>query len=640
MPAFIGAEGFGRNSIGGRGGSVIFVENLNAFGTGSFQEALATVGPRTIIFRVGGIITWREGNPTVPPFCTIAGHTAPGDGIMLTQFQLQFRNTNNIICRYLRVRPSEDNPSPASHGSLEVFQANTVIFDHCSAGWATDDTLAGSSAHSVTFQWCLTSEGLSSFNRGKYSFWDFQSVAGLGVSFLHNLVTNYNDRLPTIQSGDVQVVNEVMYNSNHGAQVFPESGDLACNVEYVNNHLLVGPNTPNPLIGAAFQSLGCGYIPAVDCALAAASRIFLSGNFHNIKRPNNTLPETDIMIQRGSPVIPVVTTPLGFPTIDSEVDAQQARIEVLARSGATIPVRDSIDQRAIDDVNNGTGRWPVTIAEVGGYPVYNSASPYVDTNSNGMSDEFEQRLSVSNHNGMEISISRALNEPYTNLEWFLMELAGDVNLVAPPPSVDTTPPTIPQNLSGIAVSSSEIALTWDASSDIGGGVVAGYNVYRNGGLIGSTTTALNFSDSGRTAETLFVYNVTALDDSGNESAFSNDAQVTTLGPPPPLTDNGAITAPLAASVQCVNMYFAVEWDTTKFNGPVEISFGLGQDPSVWTVATPNYENNGKYIHKPTFSDNQVRVRIREVNDLGNFDRGPGTMIFEVCAFRLPFAIVK
>ena len=135
LPAFPGAEGFGMYAIGGRGGRVIEVTNLNDNGPGSLRAAVDTNCPRIVIFRVGGYIELKSVLNIKRPYITIAGQTAPGDGICLKNYYIAV-HADNVIIRYLRVRPSDI--AKEEFDAISVFTGHNIIIDHCSASWSTD----------------------------------------------------------------------------------------------------------------------------------------------------------------------------------------------------------------------------------------------------------------------------------------------------------------------------------------------------------------------------------------------------------------------------------------------------------------------------------------------------------------------
>jgi hypothetical protein len=429
--AFPTAEGFGRFAQGGRGGRVIQVTNLNASGPGSFRACLEATGPRTCIFRVGGIIDWPVAYPPIPPYLTIAGQTAPGDGIMLKSFQLGLKNTHNIIVRHLRLRPGETVLTPLSDGSTRYFSdsapAHDIIFDHISTGWATDDT-DGGTGYNVTYQWSIISEGLGNGPSDPSKCLMHQGDGGSatsGVSVLHTLMAHVGYRCPQVTAGHMQVVNNLIYNTNNGSGVLTQGGPIRA--EFVNNYYVRGPQSEGANPGMPnILFYGCTWHPSIICKFVPQSLVYLSGNYHNVLRPTNDLPE-DALVQRGGdpPHVPVSPTPLGFPIIPSQVTALQTAAQLPAKVGALVPTRDSIDARAVNSFLTNTGGVfdTGTVGSYGGYPVYNSGTPYPDTDGDGMSDAWETAHGLNPNDAADGPVLAA--NGYTNLENFLNELAGD-----------------------------------------------------------------------------------------------------------------------------------------------------------------------------------------------------------------------
>ena len=166
-PAFPGAEGAGKWARGGRGGKVIAVTNLNDAGPGSLRAAIETPGPRTVIFRVSGTIELTKPLRVAHPYLTIAGQTAPGDGICLKGRELQIGNTHDVVIRYLRCRPGDKTSKPGDLDAISISDAKDVIIDHCSATWSTDECLSVTrDSDRVTVQHCLIAEGLTKHSYG------------------------------------------------------------------------------------------------------------------------------------------------------------------------------------------------------------------------------------------------------------------------------------------------------------------------------------------------------------------------------------------------------------------------------------------------------------------------------------------
>ena len=166
MPAFPGAEGGGAESAGGRGGRIIEVTNLNDTGTGSFRAACEASGPRIVIFRVGGIIEIKYKITLRNPFITIAGQTAPGDGILIKGNEIYIQ-THDVIIQFIRIRLGRRDDFAEQEGDCIGIHSGgyNVMIDHCSLSWANDENTSiwsgEDAAHNITFSWNLIAEGLT-----------------------------------------------------------------------------------------------------------------------------------------------------------------------------------------------------------------------------------------------------------------------------------------------------------------------------------------------------------------------------------------------------------------------------------------------------------------------------------------------
>src|SRR6476660_5645118 len=218
VPAFPGAEGFGTNTPGGRGGRVIFVSNLNDAGSGSLRAACDAEGPRIVIFRVSGLITLASPITVKNPFITIAGQTAPGDGICLRNFTFNIA-THDVVVRYLRSRLGDVSSQEADSITL-LSGAHDVVLDHCSATWSIDESLSlAGNVSNVTIQWCLIGNALnhSKHSQGDHGYGSLSRANG-PVTWHHNLWVHNNSRNPRL--GD-----------NYGRPPFP-TFDVRNNVMY------------------------------------------------------------------------------------------------------------------------------------------------------------------------------------------------------------------------------------------------------------------------------------------------------------------------------------------------------------------------------------------------------------------------
>ena len=392
-PAFPGAEGFGAQSIGGRGGKVLFVTNLNDGGHGSLREAVETAGPRTVIFRVSGIVALKSSIVIKKPYITIAGQTAPGDGICLKDHSLVIA-ADHVIVRHIRCRPADN--AGAESDSLSISSGRDIIVDHCSASWSVDETLSASSSGrlgNVTVQWCIISESLhdSIHHKGPHGYGSLiRGSFGNGYTYHHNLYAhhharlprpgNYNDRSEDPEGFILDFRNNVIYNWAGRAAGYNADGSNGTNsitkMNFVGNYYKAGINSKGNL---AFSES------------THSARAWFSGNCMNGSYPDgpwslvsfSKFSDEDMEAYKQSSPIPV-------PAVKTD-NAFAAYKRVLAEAGAVLPKRDAVDIRIMKEVRNGTGKIIDDEDEVGGWPELKSTKPPKDSDRDGMPDDWEKQ---------------------------------------------------------------------------------------------------------------------------------------------------------------------------------------------------------------------------------------------------------
>jgi pectate lyase len=417
MRAFPGAEGFGQYSRGGRGGRVIKVTNLEDNGPGSLREAIAGRGPRTVVFEVSGIIDLQRDLDIRRGELTIAGQTAPGDGITLRGRALTV-NADDVIIRYLRARPGD--AAGAELDAISVRKGKNIIIDHCSTSWATDETLTiGASRFdtprlidNVTVQWSIISESLnlSVHSKGEHGYGTLlRGDSGARFSMHHNLWAHHKARMPrpgNYLDRDVDPIgplfdirNNVFYNWAGSYSGYNADTDSIARYNFVGNYYLEGPSSRAAI--------------AFDESNPYASMYF-ANNWMN-----------------GKPVegaMSIVRMPVNGALALRE-HAHESRVteaadvafrSVLEHAGASL-ARDAVDRRIVKEVRTRSGKIIDGVDEVGGWPVHESTPAPPDADNDGMPDEWETRSGLDRNDPSDGAIDPD-GDGYTNLEDYLNSL--------------------------------------------------------------------------------------------------------------------------------------------------------------------------------------------------------------------------
>lgn len=416
-PAFPGAEGFGKYATGGRGGKVIEVTNLNDSGPGSFRAACLATGPRTIVFRVSGTIPLESELKIRNGDLTIAGQTAPGDGICIKNYQVNFDITN-MIMRYLRFRPGDEKGK-----EQDAFggKGDRMIFDHCTASWGVDETFSINKGANTTVQWCLVSESLTKSIHKKGSHGYGGLWGGPGGSWHHNILAHHTSRNPrasgNVESGLMDYRNNVIYNwgfnSAYGGEMWPRN--------WVNNYYKYGPATSENVQRRIFLQKD------------ARGKMFLSGNFVW------GFPEVSAENWKGVDFQPdgdatLATLRVNEPFVVAPVETQSAEKAfelVLAGAGCSLS-RDAVDARIANEIRTGTAKHGNRYGgggkgiidsqtEVGGWPELRSKPAPPDSDHDGMPDEWEKQHKFDPQNAADGALDSNQNG-YTNLEEYLNSL--------------------------------------------------------------------------------------------------------------------------------------------------------------------------------------------------------------------------
>lgn len=430
LTAFPGAEGYGRLAKGGRGGDVYHVKNLADSGEGSLREGLETMtGPRTIVFDVSGTIELqKELRLENQSGLTIAGQTAPGDGITLKNQPLKFYNVSDLVLRFIRVRLGDERKGAADCIDLGETKKpiKRAILDHVTATWGVDGTMDVYFASDLTLQWCLLGEALhdSVHEKGPHAMlMSIRKTQG-NVSLHHNLLFSSRDRHPTLGGGPEPFNPTAIFDFRNNV-IYNWSGP--CNLGHgqfslVNNYWRPGPNKEPQTLPVAPKS------EKPDCTVGYMSGNLFEGNEAYIRDNYSAVQwgtrggkyKADVprekFVQKDSPVAAA-----DIPMTESATACYDS---VLARAGAS-KARDAADERVVQGIRDRTHRQIDSPKQVGGWPVLKSQPAPQDTDGDGMPDAWEKSHRLDPENAKDGNQTTLSAEGYTNLEMYLAELAGD-----------------------------------------------------------------------------------------------------------------------------------------------------------------------------------------------------------------------
>jgi hypothetical protein len=462
-PAFPGAEGFGRYTTGGRGGDVYHVTSLADDGSeGTLRWALNKAGKRTIVFDVSGTIFLKSALPITSGNVTIAGQTAPGNGICVADYPFTI-NASNVIIRFMRFRLGNRNVANHEGDALGGMDQENIMVDHCSVSWSIDECLSVYGMKNSTVQWCIVSQSLRNAGHVKGPHGYGGICGGSGASYHHNLMVHHDSRTPRLgpragtQTDErVDLRNNVIYNW----------GGLGCyggegmNVNIVNNYYKPGPGTKQRPAYIQYRIAGIGirttqYVtdnPAFAPMWHVWGKFYVDGNFVN-GFPNVTADnwtngiytqinnaDVDNTFTQATKDSIKLSAPLNYiyTTTHSAEDAYE---KVLKYSGASL-VRDWHDTLMIYDARYGKASYtgagnilgiinsqednkPINATENwSAWPDLVSATYPTDTDRDGMPDTWEtaQGLNPNNPNDR----NNLNNEGYTMLEVYMNSIVANI----------------------------------------------------------------------------------------------------------------------------------------------------------------------------------------------------------------------
>lgn len=438
--AFPGAEGFGKYTTGGRGGKIYIVNNLEDEGEGSLRKAVISNDPRIVVFAVSGTIHLKS-KLNIKGNITIAGQTAPGDGICLADYPVGLSG-DNIIIRYLRFRMGDRFQNKGmvdgagSDDALGASKKKNVIIDHCSISWSTDEAISIYGGDSTTLQWNIISEPLNYSYHFETGDKDFENHGyggiwgGSHMTAHHNLIAHATSRTPRFNGARlgssedfVDFRNNVIYNWGHNNVYGGEGGRY----NIINNYYKYGPSTSKSVQSRILNPTS----PGKDNVYG---QFYVSGNYvdqsNEVSSKNLRGVHMDKKAIEGDLEKAIVNIPFPSMSITAST-AEKSYMEVLRSAGASLPKRDTLDQRIIQDVIKRTGR----IIDVQGgfahgtpYELSNKAWPMLrslptpkDTDRDGIPDEWEKKQGLNPADPKDAS-AYTLDKNYTNIEIYINSL--------------------------------------------------------------------------------------------------------------------------------------------------------------------------------------------------------------------------
>lgn len=558
QPAFPGAEGGGKFSTGGRGGTVYEVTNLNDSGAGSLRDAISAPN-RTVIFRVSGVIRLNSTLKFQQNNITVAGQTAPGDGICITGYTVSIQ-ASNVIIRYIRSRLTDVTliEDDAMHSMSGDYHDN--IIDHCSLSWSVDETGTFYDIKNFTLQWCLLSESLyhSVHDKGDHGYAGIWG--GNNATFHHNLLAHHTSRNPRFAGSRytgkpaeevVDFRNNVLYNWGNINSAYGGEGG---NYNMVNNYYKPGPATAGSLTTSSTSNKRnrilnyTSYYYASDAAVYPdtlfGGKFYIDGNyvkgFPDVTADNWTRGVQRDSYSKAAQLIAAARQSSPFPTtVVTTQTAEQAYVSVLNSVGATFPVRDAVDKRIIKEVQTGTATYEGAVygainatgishpsgiidtqADVGGLPAYNSATAPVDTDHDGMPDAWENANSLNPNNAADGNTIGG--DGYTNLEKYLNSLVMPIAAITPSGS----PGNFNQTFGSASATQSYVVYGTNLTSDIVITPPLGYEVSTDGSVWYSNALPLTLSQAGGAViETTVIVRLNA----ASVGSYSGNITHTTTG---------------------------------------------------------------------------------------------------------------
>lgn len=453
VPAFPGADGYGRYTQGGRGGSVYYVTSLADTDTpGTLRYGVTRLSKVTILFKVSGTIHLNSSLNISQSNITIAGQSAPGDGICVADYPVSISG-NNVIVRYMRFRMGDQKLSAEEADGADAFGGrfcSNVIIDHCSISWCTDECASFYANENFTMQWCIVSESLRQSLHSKGAHGYGAIWGGVGASYLHNMLVHHDSRTPRFGTGNwktpaehvTDVRNNVIYNwSGNGCY-----GAEGMTVNLINNYYKPGPATTS---SSKNRFISIDDATSADGTTSIWGVYYLSGNYNSKYTAANSNNWNGVAVNQSNLIGGKVTkadvmsgTELGETPLLHQHTAADAYEAVLNYVGCSRR-RDAIDERLVAECRQGTYTYKGASANKGGiidkledlrpadadetwspWPELSGKVPPADNDGDGMYDTWEELKGLDPTDASDRNLRN--EEGYTMLEVYLNSLVADI----------------------------------------------------------------------------------------------------------------------------------------------------------------------------------------------------------------------
>ena len=437
--AFPGAEGYGAGATGGRGGDVYHVTTLEDNGEEGSLRAAVSKPDRIIVFDVAGIINLKEAL-VFSKNLTIAAQTAPGDGVVLYGNRVSFTGASNLICRHLRIRMGTNGPD--GKDAAGIANGENMIFDHLSVTWGRDENFSinwdskGTLPRNITIQNSILGQGLQNHSCGGLIQTDTES----GITLFRNLYTDNKTRNPKVK-GLNQFVNNVVYNWGSGA-AYNMGGDSSGQSETTieDNYFIVGPVDNWQNVRQEDNSIKVEKVPMSPTPPFlggnADFRAYYKGNYYDNDKDGSLngfeLTQANwAEYCKGEPTF--LSAPSDkHPAISQQTSATEAYNWIVKNVGASLPVRDEVDQYLIDELTSlgkkGTiiqNEQDVQQFSLGGVGAIQNGEKPLDSDNDGMPDEFEDKYGLDKNDPSDAA--KIANNGYTNIENYIFTLDAKLN---------------------------------------------------------------------------------------------------------------------------------------------------------------------------------------------------------------------